>query len=258
MERYVGGDIMNFLINTPPYTHVSAGPRVLHYMCHLINQTEHTCYVSTEGINPIWKEYIWNNEKIDITIYPEIIDKVLDIGCKHVRWCLNVPGGLGGPPTYTDKEMIWYYCDALKSATQKATFHMVPQELCLPTVDKSIFDNVNVSERNLDGCYYIGKGYNNIPLPSDITLLYINKIWPTPKEELVKLFKKSKRFYCYDGFTIMLKEALYCGCEVFLSSKNGWIPYTDNNYTTTFMDLETDLEKINEFIKQVKEYFKYE
>ena len=244
---------MNFLICSPGYTHTIAGVRVLHYLCHLINKSGHTCYV-TSDINPQWNELRWNNENVDVTIYPEIYFDFLNNNSNIVRWCLNKPGLLGGPSKYSEKEMVWYYSSELKESAKLATLHMEPKELYLPSVEPEEFQGA--CDKDLIGCFWLNRESNmNLRLPFD-NLQEITRGYPSQKSELIKLLKRSKFFYSYSNFTIMNEEALLCGCEVYIVNGDKWEKYTKENLGSFLMNDDTDSKMVNNFINDVKLYYR--
>ena len=130
-----------------------------------------------------------------------------------VRWVLNRPGLLGGDAKYDAGEHVFYYSDVYLPYIRNA----VRGKLYLPMIDESIFfcdsqESGDLAERTL-ACYYIGKstwkeGYCDRGRTFEIT-----RDTP-PKSELGKLFRASRVLYCFDNSTILVYEALMCGCPV--------------------------------------------
>lgn len=236
--------------------HMSAGVKVLHYLCHLINHLpQHECFVNCKYTNPNWKEKTYNNEKIDILIYPEIYQEP-KIDFKKVRWCLYHPGIIDGPTIYNSSEIIFYYDEAYKNSVELATPHMKPLLFYLPSIELKNYKN-NSIKKSIEGCYYIGKGENNLhfKLPKD-NLILINRSFPTEKKKLIELLLTSKKFYSYDNESIINLEALLCGCDVYEFRNNNWVKFKPIFNTKYYlMKFSKDIKLVKQFINQIKEIY---
>jgi hypothetical protein len=137
-----------FYIYTPAWQNWSAGIRVLHFLCHLLNSNSFEAYLVIHGAktendtNPelltpildrsILKTHLRYNRKI-ITVYPEtIIGNPLRI--KYViRWLLNYPEALGGPKNFTHENVI-SYSNAIAEQYWELTGEQSPV-LFIPSID---------------------------------------------------------------------------------------------------------------------------
>lgn len=249
---------MNFLMYTPQqYTHKSGGVKTNYYLCHLINQTEHKCFVTKQG-NPSWDNPILIDDKIDYTILPEIIPNTTKEMGNIVRWCLNFPGKLGGDTIYPDHEMIWYYHDSIYSTIKNKCD--ITNKLFIPSLDKSEYEIMYA--KTIPACCYVGKGRlypekMNVELPiKNIPTITIHQ--PSEKQDVIAIMQSSKIMYSYDNYTIATTEALLCGCEVFvLNDQLQWESFTRSkvDIETEFMNLTQDLVTTNMFISKVINYF---
>ena len=90
-----------YYIFSPPYSEKSAGIRVLHYLCNILNLCGYEAYINTPVINPhLWTPTM-SNEVIErhfsggkkpIVIYPEVVvGAPLNMGVA-VRYFLNEAG----------------------------------------------------------------------------------------------------------------------------------------------------------------------
>lgn len=247
---------MNFLVHVPcPYTHLSAGVKVLYYLCHLINLSGYNCYITYQG-NVNWINPIYNNEQIDFHIYPEIYKNTKKSDGNIIRWCLNVPGKLGGESFYPEHEMIWYYCDKIKNEVQQSTTqNLNNRQLFLPSLDKDLYSQKYI--KSIPVSCYIGKGnqltthlkipYENIPT--------ITSTYPFKKEETIALLQSSKLFYSYDDFSIINVEALICGCKVYIVENLKWKRFIYSDIEKEYMNLKNDLKKVNYFIDNLRNEF---
>ena len=62
-------------------------------------------------------------------------------------------------------------------------------------------------------CFYIGKSQWKEGFINRSKVFEITRETP-PKKELGKLFRNSRVLYCFDNCTILIYEAIMCGCPV--------------------------------------------
>ncbi len=129
-----------------------------------------------------------------------------------VRWVLNRPGLLGGDAVYQSNEHVFYYSNVFLPYIK----NKVRGKLYMPTIDESIFytdeSTATPTQRTLE-CFYIGKSLWKDGYFEREGAFEITRETP-PKKELGKLFRAARVLYCFDNSTILVYEALLCGCPV--------------------------------------------
>jgi hypothetical protein len=207
-----------YVIFAPDYSSTSAGICCLYRLCDELNRRGYPAYITGSGCtNPVFKAPLIGRAQAQClcmsgftAVYSEVVFGN-PLGAKIVaRWVLNQPGLLGGDEQYEDSELIFCYSDVYSTYIK----NHVAGKLFMPTIDESIFysDDRDGSTRTLE-CYYVGKsswkdGYVDRKKAFEITRT-------TPaKSELGELFRKAKVLYCFDNSTILVYEAILCGCPV--------------------------------------------
>jgi hypothetical protein len=127
-----------------------------------------------------------------------------------VRWVLNRPGLLGGDDEYDRSELVFSYSNAYTPYIK----NRVAGKLHMPTIDQDLFycSDSDPFKRNLS-CYYVGKSNWKDGICDPTRTFEITRLAPQ-KPELGKIFRASKVLYCFDNSTILIYEALLCGCPV--------------------------------------------
>jgi hypothetical protein len=108
-----------YYIVAPDYTHKSAGIRLLHQLCSVLNQMGYEAYVVTNKTNgELWTPRLTEETKAahylagkkPIVIYPEVVKgQPIGLGLP-VRYVLNYPGLLGGGDKYyTENEVVFKF-----------------------------------------------------------------------------------------------------------------------------------------------------
>jgi hypothetical protein len=117
---------------------------------------------------------------------------------------------LGGDEVYEDSELVFSYSEVFSPYIKNT----IAGTLYMPTIDEQLFYclDADLSKRNLQ-CYYVGKSkwQDGFVDPSDAYEITHDS---PRKSELGKLFRASKLLYCFDNSTILIYEALLCGCPV--------------------------------------------
>jgi GT2 family glycosyltransferase/glycosyltransferase involved in cell wall biosynthesis len=209
-----------YYIYAPPYRRTSAGIKVLHLLCHALNEIGEEAYVTTDvtdqrlrtpELNDAIKE---RHKKLNIepiTVYPEITNGNPLEGKLVVRYIMNIIGLLGGPKEYPQSDLILAH-----------SIDIIPEgmsylPLFLPTVDDSIFHNKkNPDHKKRKGkLIYPGRFSEALKvhpeLLEDSTI--ITGSWPETHQHLAELMRKSSVLYCFTYSAISL-EAILCGCPV--------------------------------------------
>src|SRR3989339_270684 len=203
-----------YLILVGDYFHGSAGVKVLHRLCHLLNEKGEKAYIyGDKKTNLNWqcptisvsqgKKLI---EEGAIVIYPEAEQGNPLFAKNIVRYILNKPGLIGGDKTYPDSELLFAYVKQLlqPGMTQERVLY-------IPVIDREIFYSTGKEKRDIDYLVYVGrkdkiKGY------SEKFKIYRHK--PAKQEELGNLFRRCKKLISYDNFSVTIFEATLCGCPV--------------------------------------------
>ena len=241
-----------FLVAAPPYSHRSAGIRVLHTLCNELNLAGHTAHLvlfrfTAEGgvtfftssadadhctqLDAIQRLPACNDmEKmralIDdaFVIYPEVI-RGNPLGAPRVvRYVLNKPESNGysmleGPHDFivTFSRQFW------KNAHWNAPLFIDEPQFHAQGTRTAL-------ERNLD-CTYFGKGVdhgNCVKVPGS---LYIDRNWPSDKEGLAALLRNTRYFFTWDVVTQTNIDALLCGAIPVVMR---WAPFTPSIFKTEF------------------------
>jgi SAM-dependent methyltransferase/GT2 family glycosyltransferase len=219
-----------YYISAPDYRQSSAGTRVLHYLCHALNELGEEAYLiaplnthpnlRTPLLTPQILQSHFLSGRTPIAVYPEIIF-ANPFQCPTVaRWLLNKPGHIGGSSDINPNELLFHFTDMC--LPQEA----LGQRLHLPTVDRSIFNNQNNPHHfnRSDEYYYANKvaltasGINTQKHPNAISLGLEVKLTP---EELAQRLRQASVLYCYEP-SGLIYEALACGCPVLIVDGPYW------------------------------------
>ena len=223
-----------------PYTHESAGIRALHRLVHELNARGLEAFTTAPG-NPEWDEPLWDGRP-GITIYPEVIVGN-PLGQRDVvRWALNTPGHLNPDASVGPDEYLWTwslrYCNA--------------PLLTVDVTDHDLFHDRDLKDTDT---IYFGKGANRGVTELDETrhLTHIERYpnWPETHAETAALLRRTKTLYTYDDCTMIIDEALSCGCRVVLLPEGVELGWSDTNNATP----EQHAERIVHFIEATQERF---
>lgn len=225
---------MKFFIYSPPYDENSGGSIALHRLCHLINTISPYKAYLVPFSSPIrqkfrmWKNFtnvhykknylihkkwitpLWPRNEIPqnaITIYPETIEGN-PLNTKHVvRWLLHQPGFHTGNINYGDNELYFKFNSAIRDFSYKNS-RLSTNELKVIYYPIDIYYASKI-EKSIKTCYMVRKGKNKTFChPTDAILLDGKS-----HHEIAEIFRKSKRFICYDDYTAYSIFAILCDCE---------------------------------------------
>lgn len=218
-----------FYIFAPDYRQNSAGIRVLHYLCHTLNEFGEEAYLlNAKTLSPnlrtpqltldLMRGHFLSGRH-PVTIYPEVVYSNPLNTPLIARWLLNTPGHLGKPVEFEPKDIICYY------DTWCLPSHLHGHLLRIDPLDHSVFNNIDNphdSKRSIE-CYYANKYFlNGKPVlieHQNLTSLGQN-IKRTP-QEIASILRKAKVLYCYEP-SALIAEALACGCPVILVRSDYW------------------------------------
>ena len=127
-------DDLIFYVYSPPWVNWSAGIRVLHYLCDLMNKSGFESYLVLHGakvknslsedlitpvVDSVLLEKHKNSNKKIIVIYPESISGNPLNAMYVIRWVLNFPSLLAGPKNFQGEIVLAYSKVIAESLTQK-------------------------------------------------------------------------------------------------------------------------------------------
>jgi predicted O-linked N-acetylglucosamine transferase (SPINDLY family) len=225
-----------YYIGTPEFTQKSAGPRALHYLCHVLNELGYEAYITTSKTNPrlrtplLTQDIIQKHkaaDRIPVAVYPEVARGNPLQQPVIARWLLNKAGHLAGHKDFHPDELMFYWDKWVLNGETDA------ERLLVPTIDTSIFNHKNTTIEERKGfCYYAHKylkfggkiseelKQNGISLCHDI---------PRSSEEISTILRTSKVLYCYEPSAIT-EEAAACGCPTIFISTGYLRQFNVNNY----------------------------
>lgn len=211
------------------YIQQSAGIRALHYLCHALNESGQEAYVTCEGTathlrTPVLTEAVLRQHhasgRVPIMVYPEIIPgDPLGAGGVVVRWLLNRPGHIGGDVTFSKDDLIFAYDPIyLPPGMQGELLH-------IPTCDLKIFNNDNNPYDNVRDlvCFYAHKYLHN----GGVLTEHVKGATSLCKDqklthfEIASILRRSRLLYVYEP-TVMIEEAMLCGCPVSVIETDYW------------------------------------
>lgn len=255
---------IHYFIVSPDYTPASAGIRMMHKLCHHLNESGYDAYINTPVVNPDWNEKQCPTNIAariactGIIVYPEVV-KGNPLGAEIVvRYILNHPNLSVGEDSY-GKDEIFFTCNGESLGRYVPSMDRV---LCIPLIEDFFKDEGLVRQ---GGCFYVGKGRSeretiNVPQRT-IEITGMNR------RQVAHILKTSEILYTYDNFTLLIEEAKKCGCPVFVVggevSKVGYDEYTkdfpkqlENFIRITQEEALKRLNKIRveEFISHLEEY----
>jgi hypothetical protein len=213
----------------PPYHRTSAGAKVLHLLCHLLNLRGQSAFVINPKVNPdlatpVLTEHIvaehFQNQKTPIIVYPEILHGNPLAGKCVVRYLLNLPGLLGGPHGFPPEDLlIWYSEGYRQTAAGDGPI------LSIPATDARFFYPPPPGTKRQGSCFYACKFKDHAGEPlsavtrNSLEILKSGEGMQT-QEQIRALFQRSEVFYCYESSALVL-EAVLCGCpSVLLPNKH--------------------------------------
>ncbi|WP_298397964.1 hypothetical protein [uncultured Azonexus sp.] len=224
-----------FYIYAPDYRDSSGGIRVLHYLCHILNEMGEEAYlVGTQVASPRLRTPVLTLKRLEehflagqtpVTLYPEVVSNNPANTPLIARWLLNVPGHLGKDIDFEPEDLIFYY-EAWCLPPQ-----MSGQPLFIHPVDESVFhndDNPDDEARTLE-CYYANKYFlgQHPLLPEHEQLISLGQEVKRTPQEIASILRRSKVLYCYEPSGI-ISEAQACGCPVLLV-RSSYMPLPEDD-----------------------------
>jgi len=189
---------MKLTIYSPGYHSAVGGIIALHKLCHLLNEMGHEAFLwLIDGhTNPDWNTPV-SYDHNGTVLYPEIIPGNPLNAEKVVRWCLNAPGRLGGPVTYPETDMVFYFWDYFAPEGSENILTVLELQDCWRDYGKQ-----------RDGyCYSIRKGGEIEHKDGAVDVGNVGDY-----KRLADTFNKHKYFYTNDDRTFLSQQAAMCGC----------------------------------------------
>ncbi len=228
-----------YYIVAPRYVATSAGVRVLHTLCHMLNAHGQQAFVVTfpDFGNAAWVSPDLNTPVLDmatarahaaagrkpIVVYPETVRRPFFKGGLMVRYALNLPGLLGGPARLDDAPLCLSY-----GARMLPYLPADSDVLYIPVCDPEVFTPPPAAQKRHGFLAYAGKyvAYHQQTIPEAIraksTLITRDLPDSHTQAEMVALMQGAEALYVFEN-TSLISEALLCGCPV-ICVKN---PYFD-------------------------------
>jgi hypothetical protein len=207
-----------YVIYAGSYVASSAGIECLHRLCGELNALGFPAFVTGGDVEaPHFDAPMIDLERAEslcadgfCAVYPETIGGNPFGATNVVRWVLNRPGLLGGDPVYAESEQVYTYSEVFSPYIE----NRIAGKLYMPTIDERLFfcRDSDLTKRGLE-CYYVGKSQWKDGVVRSADACEITRENPR-KSEIGKLFRAARVLYCFDNSTILIYEALFCGCPV--------------------------------------------
>ena len=159
-----------YYVVAPDYRHSSAGIRVMHQLCHGLNEIGASAHITgcstvnarlrTPPLTPAVINGHAHAGLRPIAVYPEVVHGN-PLNCERVvRYILNTPGHLGGPAEFGQGEILYAYDPYFLPAGMRAKVLTVP---C--TDDRIMHNRDNPDDARRSGtCFYAMK-YRHLATP---------------------------------------------------------------------------------------------
>lgn len=210
-----------YYVVAPDYRHTSAGIRVMHLLCHALNEIGAEAYITgCQVLNPRLRTPTLDTGVINfhahagrdpIAIYPEVVTGNPLNARTVVRYILNRPGHIGGDTSYDPKELLYAYDPYFIPTGMKARI------LTVPCTDDDIMHNRdNPDDKARQGACFYALKYRHFghALPSGFHNGHIDLSQPVRSpEQIATILRKAERLYCYEPSAITI-DAILCGCPV--------------------------------------------
>lgn len=206
-----------YYIYAPDYRRSSAGIRVMHMLCDVLNRSGQEAYITASVLNPRLMTPQLTDSVVElhrrqnlepIVVYPEIVDGNPLNGSTVVRYLLNLPGFIEGQGKYGGNDLMFAYMRRLLQPGMGED-----KVLHLPAIDVSVFCPPHDPAKRVAGkvCYYQGRrgSIDSALLPADA--VEITASYPESWEGLADLFQQCEFLYLAERSGLATEAAL-CGC----------------------------------------------
>lgn len=215
------------------YRQSSAGVRVLHYLCHSLNELGEEAYIFANSTSPYLRTPLLTEEimlrhasinRMPIAIYPEIVPGNPMQAPVTARWILNKPGHIGGDAVHHPDELLFVYQQKYTPEGTKT------YPLYIPAVNSRIFNDWNnaYEGKRQGACYYAHKflHFGGMLTHHAKGATSLCQDIPRSHEEIADILRRSEVLYSYEPSAIV-SEALQCGCPVVIVPSE----YISKNYS---------------------------
>jgi len=215
-----------YYIMAPAYSEHSAGVRLLHHLCSLLNQLGFEAYVHTSQISgDLWTPPLTRSVqlahrkagKVPVVVYPEIsATHWLKLGLS-VRYLLYYPGAHAGPKDFDSDTLVFKLgADVL----YRGGFNLE-----LPTIDTERFQPPAAgTPRHLVLFYY--NRYSGPLRDFGSDAVEISPRQPKSLDETAALYQRARVLYAYE-YSTAIQEARLCGCPVVYLPNEERLPTLD-------------------------------
>src|SRR5208282_1967642 len=214
---------MKVLVWTPDYRLSSGGVRLMHYLCHCLNEVGYKAYTNAKITNPDWNTpYLEKPDDDTIVIYPEIVSGNPLQAKYYVYYMLNIPGKIAGDKVYPDDIVAignWpFWEDEFRKAAKN-----YKGIITLGLIDTNVFYYDNAKKfRNLLFIYKGGDLRSDFKFENEDKMELITG--KTPLKEFSQMLKETETLYTYDEYSGLNYEAYLCGCKIMMMGKDG-VPF---------------------------------
>lgn len=217
-----------FLISTHGFDMGIGGLKVLHKLCHLLNESGEDAYLIPVNFNHHFTVYDGYNVKM---VTQEVLDNLNDVIVVYpeswygnylnapnvVRWMIGFPSE-PHIKTWNDKDLWFWYLPFY--ITDKYNKHKENQ-LYIGEQHRDIFYDMKLNRSG--SCWTLRKAQDQIKPnqyvhPKDSTFIPYQAAGDLIN--LSKLFNSKELFYCYDNYTYISIQALMCNTDTVIIPGN--------------------------------------
>lgn len=256
-----------FVISTHGFDMGIGGLKVLHKLCHLLNENGYDAYLVPFNFNiqfAVYDKYnvkmvthdILNNLQDAIVIYPESWYGNYLNAPNVVRWMLGFPSN-EHIKTWNDNDLWFWYQKTYKIG---GDLKHLDNNLYVGEQHRDIFYDMNLPRNG--SCWTLRKATghvtpNQYKHPHDSSFIAYNDASNLIK--LSELFNRKEQFYCYDNYTYITIQSVMCNTDCIVVPND--MKYDDfinghplNKYVAYgYDDLSRAKSIRNEFIDELDE-----
>ena len=217
---------MRWFIWAPPYAG-SAGIRVLHRLCHHLRVLGQEAFAATDeiGADPgsLVQSGQWQGDPDDVAVYPDVVCGNPWKAEKVVRYCLNLPGLLGGSASYPPGDLVVFYDTWCQIAASEAAGRALAGDhrIKIWVIEPHLFYNDHACKDLVLG--YVGKDSGDRISPPVHVDAWIMHGWPSKREATAALVRQCSDLYTYDTRTALSAEVAVCGGRVWYPQDRTWV-----------------------------------
>lgn len=189
------------------YYHYSGGVRAMHYLCHYLNEAGYEAYIPTFPLNPrLNTPYISPDlatieiDKGAVAVYSERVNGN-PYQAEVVARLLLHKKDYFSKTEFSENELSFQYAPFLNENADLLT---------IPCIEEDIFNTKSNYDFRSGTVYFVGKGKKTFDVEGEELTL---QAFPT-REALADKLQRSEKLVTFDNYTLLIFEALLCGCEV--------------------------------------------